>query len=64
MPPRKPIPSHQKPRFTPQNITRAIEGVEAAGLEVYGVEITPRRNQNQHWDSIQSRTDQRRSTGQ
>jgi len=27
-------------RFTPDDIVRAIAGVEAAGLEVYGVEIT------------------------
>ena len=41
MTPRKLIPSRKKPRFTPQDIVRAIEGVETAGLEVYGVEITP-----------------------
>ena len=41
MPSRKPIPTHKRPRFTPEEILRAIEGVEAAGLEVYGVEITP-----------------------
>jgi len=28
-------------RFTPKDIVRAIEGVEAAGLPVYGVEISP-----------------------
>ena len=28
-------------RFTPADIVRAIAGVQAAGLEVYGVEITP-----------------------
>lgn len=33
--------SHKKPCFTPQDIVRAIKGVKAAGLEVYGVEITP-----------------------
>ena len=41
MPPRKPIPSHEKPRFTPHEIISAIKAVEAAGLEVYAVEITP-----------------------
>ena len=28
-------------RFTPEEIVRAIAGVEAAGLQVFGVEITP-----------------------
>jgi hypothetical protein len=28
-------------RFTPNDVVLAIKGVEAAGLEVYGVEITP-----------------------
>ena len=41
MTPRKLIPSHKKPRFTPQDIVRAIKGVKKAGLEVYGAEITP-----------------------
>jgi len=45
-PPRKDIPSTQKMsrktlRFTPADIVRAIDGVEAAGLQVCGVEITP-----------------------
>jgi hypothetical protein len=43
---RKGTPTNQKTarerlRFTPGDIVRAIEGVEAAGLKVYAVEITP-----------------------
>ena len=46
VPPRKDIPSNQKMgrkplRFTPADIVRAIEGVEAAGLQICAVEITP-----------------------
>jgi hypothetical protein len=46
VPPRKDIPSNQKMsrktlRFTPADIVRAIDGFEAAGLQVCGVEITP-----------------------
>jgi hypothetical protein len=40
---RKTIPQKEDPqaqRFTPDDIVRAIEGVEKAGLEVRGVEIT------------------------
>jgi hypothetical protein len=45
VPPRKNIPSNQKMgrkalRFTPADIVHAIEGVEAAGLQVCAVEIT------------------------
>lgn len=45
MPQRKITPTGEekngKPvRFTPEDIVRAIEGVQAAGLTVYGVEIT------------------------
>ena len=32
--------SEKRLRFTPEEIVRAIAGVEAAGLQVYGVEIT------------------------
>jgi hypothetical protein len=32
--------SREHLRFTPSDIVRAINGVEAAGLQVYGVEIT------------------------
>jgi hypothetical protein len=42
---RKDLSSNQKSpervRFTPNDIVRAIAGVEAAGLQVCGVEITP-----------------------
>jgi len=31
----------EQPHFTPNDIVLAIKGVETAGLEVYGVEITP-----------------------
>jgi hypothetical protein len=31
----------EQPHFTPNDIVRAIAGVEAAGLQVDGVEITP-----------------------
>jgi|GEM_PF-1337730 len=31
----------ERPHFTPDDIVLAIKGVEKAGLEVYGVEITP-----------------------
>jgi hypothetical protein len=31
----------EQPHFTPNDIVLAIKGVEAAGLQVYGVEITP-----------------------
>jgi hypothetical protein len=31
----------ERPHFTPNDIVRAINGVETAGLQVYGVEITP-----------------------
>ena len=46
VPPRKDIPTKRsknpgRPRFTPDDIVRAIDGVEAAGLLVYYVEITP-----------------------
>jgi hypothetical protein len=37
MPPRKTDPRIQ---FTPDDIVRAIEGVEKAGLDIYSVEIT------------------------
>ena len=45
MPSRKTTPTsgneNRKPvRFTPDDILRAIKGVELAGLEVYAVEIT------------------------
>jgi hypothetical protein len=30
----------EQPHFTPNGIVLAIKGVEAAGLKVYGVEIT------------------------
>jgi hypothetical protein len=43
---RKGTPTNQKTgrerlRFTPGDIVLAIEGVEAAGLKAYAVEITP-----------------------
>jgi len=43
--PRKSIPTNgskdaAKPRFTPDDIVRAIEGVEKAGLHIHSVEIT------------------------
>jgi len=43
MPPRKPRKSNRPTasRFTPDDILRAIAGVEAAGLLVHEVEITP-----------------------
>jgi hypothetical protein len=44
VPPRK-IPNRNKNhgplRFTPGDIVRAIAGVEAAGLPIYAVELTP-----------------------
>ena len=44
MAPRKTIPkkkdSRERLRFTPAEIVRTIEAVQAAGLMVYGVEIT------------------------
>jgi hypothetical protein len=33
--------NHGPLRFTPGDIVRAIAGVEAAGLPIYAVEITP-----------------------
>ena len=37
-------------RFTPEDIVRAIDGVEAAGLPVYGVgDHAGWLNQNFHW---------------
>jgi len=47
MAPRKNKPTSPKKgpqaslRFTPADIVRAIAGVEASGLHVFGVEITP-----------------------
>jgi hypothetical protein len=47
MAPRKDKPTYPKKgqqgslRFTPADIVRAIAGVEAAGLQVFGIEITP-----------------------
>jgi hypothetical protein len=61
VPRRKRIPSTENKddapqRFTPDDIVRAIEGVETAGLNIYSVEITltgnikittgPRREKN------------------
>lgn len=45
MPQRKTSPTsgnkdREPVRFTPHDIVRAIKGVEAAGLEIYEVEIT------------------------
>jgi hypothetical protein len=39
--PKKEMQSREHLRFTPTDIVRAIDGVTAAGLQVYGVEITP-----------------------
>jgi hypothetical protein len=36
-----PTKNRELQRFTPDDIVRAIEGVEKAGLQVYRVEITP-----------------------
>jgi hypothetical protein len=36
-----PTKNREPQRFTPDDIVRAIEGVEKAGLQVYRVEITP-----------------------
>lgn len=33
--------NHESLRFTAGDIVRAIEGVRAAGLQVYSVEVTP-----------------------
>ena len=38
---RKQKERRDQPHFTPNDIVLAIKGVEAAGLQVYGVEITP-----------------------
>ena len=40
-PPKQLNKNRERPRFSPNDIVRAIEGVEAAGLEIYSVEITP-----------------------
>jgi hypothetical protein len=41
---RKDLPTNQKSRehlrFTPDDIVRAINGAQATGLQIYGVEIT------------------------
>ena len=45
MSPRKAIPTKQsknleRPPFTPDDIVRAIDGVEKAGFDIYSVEIS------------------------
>jgi hypothetical protein len=40
-PPKKGTKNREPQRFTPDDIVRAIEGVEKAGLQILGVEITP-----------------------
>jgi hypothetical protein len=39
--PKKEMQSREHLRITPKDIVRAIDGVTAAGLQVYAVEITP-----------------------